>query len=112
MAEILGPRDGCMARELTKIHEEFLRGTLAEILETLQSRQSIQGEITLIVGGGDRRTQSPAHPESIREHLEEEMNRTGASRKEALREVARQRGISRRDAYRQLLGERDAGAGE
>jgi 16S rRNA (cytidine1402-2'-O)-methyltransferase len=112
MVEILGPRNGCMARELTKIHEEFLHGTLSEILETLQSRQSIQGEITLIVGGGDSRSHSPDFPDSIREHVEKEMSTTGASRKEALRGVARQRGISRREAYRQLLDEKDACADE
>jgi len=110
MVEILGPRNACMARELTKIHEEFLYGTLPEILETLQSRHSIQGEVTLIIGGGDSHSRNSSHPASIREHLEEEMSRTGAPRKEALRDVARQRGISRREAYQQLLGEKDTTA--
>jgi 16S rRNA (cytidine1402-2'-O)-methyltransferase len=106
MVEILGSRSGCVARELTKIHEEFLYGTLPEILEILQSRPGILGEITLIVGGGDSQPRSSSHPPSIQEHLEEELSRTGGSNKEALRAVARQRGISRREAYRQWIGEK------
>jgi len=46
-----GDRRACLAREISKIHEEFLRGTLAEILENLQQRTKIRGEITLVVAG-------------------------------------------------------------
>ena len=46
-----GDRQACLAREISKIHEEFLRGTLTEILEELQNRSKIRGEITLIVAG-------------------------------------------------------------
>lgn len=52
LIELCGPdREACLARELTKIHEEFIRGTLEEILSTLDSRPSIKGEIVLIVSG-------------------------------------------------------------
>ncbi len=52
LIELCGPdREACLARELTKIHEEFIRGTLEEILTTLDSRPSIKGEIVLIVSG-------------------------------------------------------------
>ena len=44
-------RDACLAREITKIHEEFIRGTLGDLHSTLESRSSIKGEIVLIVSG-------------------------------------------------------------
>jgi 16S rRNA (cytidine1402-2'-O)-methyltransferase len=46
-----GDRRACLAREISKIHEEFLRGTLEEILENLRGRTKIRGEITLVVAG-------------------------------------------------------------
>ena len=48
--ESLGNRPAALARELTKLHEEILRGTLSEILEEVAGRQSVKGEITLVVG--------------------------------------------------------------
>jgi len=105
LCEVLGARQACLARELTKVHEEWLRGTLPEILAALRARPRILGEITLLI---DRGTPGsvPAQtgwPASIARHLQEEMQRTGASQKEALKAIARQRGISRKAAYRQLL---------
>jgi 16S rRNA (cytidine1402-2'-O)-methyltransferase len=105
LCEILGARQACLARELTKVHEEWLRGTLPEILAALRSRSQILGEITLLVDRGAPES-VPAQtrwPASIAQHLQEEMQRTDASQKEALKAVARQRGISRKEAYRQLL---------
>jgi 16S rRNA (cytidine1402-2'-O)-methyltransferase len=94
MAAILGPRRATVARELTKIHEELLHGTLPELLKLLQARDRIMGEIT------------PAeYPESLRQHMEEEMRKTGMPRNEALKSVAKQRGLTRREAYNQLSEE-------
>jgi 16S rRNA (cytidine1402-2'-O)-methyltransferase len=102
MIAIFGQRRASMARELTKIHEEFLHGTLAEILDLLRLRPSIQGEITLVIEHGEAATVSESYPESIKEHLESVIERTGLSRNEALKIVAKQRGIARREAYNQL----------
>jgi 16S rRNA (cytidine1402-2'-O)-methyltransferase len=90
---------------LTKIHEECLHGTLPELLEILESRPVIQGEITLIIERGKPVQTSETWPESIKEHLEQEMSATGLSRNEALKTVANKRGISRRDAYNLLNDE-------
>jgi len=103
IAQVLGPRPACLVRELTKIHEEWLRGELREILRILQGRHAIKGEITLVVHGAQSSKLDRPWPNSIREHLEEEMHRRGISRKEALKSIARQRGIPRREAYRLLL---------
>jgi len=94
-----------MARELTKLHEEWLHGTLPEILVSIQKRSGIRGEITLVIDRGAADVAPVSVPSSLRQHVEEETRRTGASRKEALRSVARARGISRKEAYRQLLDE-------
>ncbi len=49
--EVLGDRNACMCRELTKLHEEFLRMSLGELLVHLEVQKSIKGEITLIISG-------------------------------------------------------------
>lgn len=105
MAEELGPRRACLVRELSKVHEEWLRGDLTEILAQLRGRDSIKGEITLVVDRGDAPGRGEPWPASISAHLAEEMRAAGTSRKEALRTVARRRGITRREAYRLLLEE-------
>lgn len=109
MAEILGDRNACMAREITKVHEEWLRGPLSRLLADLAARAQILGEITLVIDRGDPPQTAPAvsMPASIGEHLKEEMLRSGASPKEALKTVARKRGISRKDAYRQLVQDKN-----
>jgi 16S rRNA (cytidine1402-2'-O)-methyltransferase len=103
---VLGKRKSCLARELTKVHEEWLFGTPDEIRQTLAGRDAIRGEITIVVEGATEGAAKEEHPESLEAHLEAEMLKTGMSRKEALKTVARQRGLSRRDAYRLLLQEK------
>ncbi len=102
-ADILGPRPAALARELTKIHEEFIRGSLQELAERFSAR-AVKGELTLVVG--------PAHPdakdvspnyETIRERVENLMKSEGLDRKAALKQAGRERGISRREAYKKLL---------
>lgn len=102
MAAILGPRRATVARELTKIHEELLHGTLPELSAILKARERIQGEITVVIERGENAPAAADYPESLREHLEEEMQRTGLPRNEALKSVAKQRGITRREAYNAL----------
>ncbi len=106
MVLILGPRRACLARELTKLHEEWVGGTLSEILDTMANRSRIQGEITVIVDRGAAGAFVSSHPESIAAHLEQLMAATRLSQKDALKEVARERGIPRRKAYQQLLAEK------
>ncbi len=106
MAGVFGPRQACIARELTKIHEEFLHGTLPELLELLQARPRIQGEITVVIERGETPAVAAEEwPVSIKQHLEAEMAKTGLPRNEALKSVAKQRGITRKEAYNQLINE-------
>jgi 16S rRNA (cytidine1402-2'-O)-methyltransferase len=101
VAAILGPeRRVVVARELTKIHEEFLRASAAEVLETIRSRGEIRGEITLLVGpsGGER---DHADSASVRDRVNEIMREEKLGQKEALKKAAKERGISKSEAYRE-----------
>jgi 16S rRNA (cytidine1402-2'-O)-methyltransferase len=105
MAAVLGCRKAAVARELTKIHEEFLSGTLPELLCLFQAREKIRGEFVIVAEGGTASPAPVAFPDSIKRHLEEEIRKTGLSRNAALKSVAAQRGIPRRQAYRMILDE-------
>ena len=102
MVAILGARRASIARELTKVHEELLHGTLPELLELLRARPRIRGEITLVIERGESAPAITSWPASLRQHLEEEMRKTGLPRNEALKSIAKQRGLSRKQAYNQL----------
>lgn len=88
------------ARELTKWHEEFLRGTLAEVRAALAARDRIRGEIVLLMEA--RRPAPDASKGSIAQRVEELISTEGLDRKEALKRAARERGLSRSEAYREL----------
>jgi len=99
--EVLGPgRPVVVARELTKIHEEFLRGTAAEVAQDLNSRGDIKGEITLLIGRAAE-GQSAPRGTSIRERVEEIIREDKVDEKAALKKVAKERGISKSEAYRE-----------
>jgi 16S rRNA (cytidine1402-2'-O)-methyltransferase len=94
----LGPRQVVVARELTKMHEEYLRGTAAEIRATLASRDAVRGEFTVLIG---KATKPVADDTPINDAVESCI-RGGMSRMEAMKAVARQRGLSKRDVYRSV----------
>jgi 16S rRNA (cytidine1402-2'-O)-methyltransferase len=99
IAAVMGSRPVVIARELTKIHEEFLRGTAEEIRVELAGRASIRGEITVLIGKGTR----VVDDEKPMEEAVRELEKEGVSRMEAIKRVAKARGISKRDVYRQTL---------
>ena len=95
----LGPRPVVVARELTKIHEEFLRGTAAEIRAELAGRGAVKGEITVLIG----RAWGPAPDDTPVEEAVEALLRAGTPRMDAIKQVARQRRMSKREVYERLL---------
>jgi 16S rRNA (cytidine1402-2'-O)-methyltransferase len=99
VAATLGARPVVVARELTKIHEEFLRGTAAEIRVTLAARGSVRGEITLLIGKAEAPEPDPA---PLADAVADAM-REGLSRMDAIKQVARRRGLSKREVYNRLL---------
>jgi 16S rRNA (cytidine1402-2'-O)-methyltransferase len=98
--EVLGDREVVVAREVTKVHEEFLRGTVSALLDRLKKRP-VKGEITVLVGAVSAATVLPAAGASIREEVEQAMAERGLNERAALKVVARARGIPRSEAYRQ-----------
>ena len=101
--EILGKRRAVIAREVTKLHEEFLRGTLEELLGHVRTRPP-RGEITLLVAPGSGEETAPqtaAVP--LAQRVEQIMREQQVDRKAALKQAARERGLTRREAYKELL---------
>jgi 16S rRNA (cytidine1402-2'-O)-methyltransferase len=92
---VLGPRQVVIARELTKIHEEFLRGAAGEVRQALAARGSVKGEITLLIG----KAEAAQAPDTPVEQAVEACLQQGLSRMEAMKAVARQRGIPKREVY-------------
>ena len=102
LLEILGDRQVVIARELTKVHEEFLRGSVSDLLATLDQRGAARGEITLLIGRGE----SPRPVEgTIADRVEAFMSQ-GADRMDAVKQVAKERGLSKREVYRLLEEQR------
>jgi 16S rRNA (cytidine1402-2'-O)-methyltransferase len=97
-----------VARELTKVHEEFLRGTVAEVRKELAGREQVRGEITVLIDAQPRaraQGQAPAQ-ERITEQVARLQAQTGVDEKEVLKQLARERGVSKSELYRELQRER------
>jgi 16S rRNA (cytidine1402-2'-O)-methyltransferase len=99
---VMGSRPAVVARELTKIHEEFLRGTASEIRAALAARASVKGEITLLIGKADSAAAADDTPLEDAVRTAEEQ---GLSRMDAIKRVAKDRGLSKREVYRTITGE-------
>ena len=104
VVEILGnARHVVIAREVTKLHEEFLRGRAGEILEALKARDAVKGEITLLIGKAEEADSaaSAALGVSVRQRVEQIMVEEKVDEKAALKKVAKERGVSKSEAYRE-----------
>ena len=95
VSAVYGDRPVVVARELTKLHEEFLRGTGEEVRAQLAARPSVKGEITLLIGKGTAVVSDMPVDEAVRE-LEDK----GVPRMDAIKQIARERGLSKREVYK------------
>lgn len=100
MREVLGDRNIVVAREVTKVHEEFIRGTVSSVLEQLKGR-TIKGEITLIVDKPLPELPRPATTDSLKEDFEK-LLASGVERRDAMKQLARHHGLSKSEVYRRL----------
>ena len=98
IAATLGPRPVVLAREVTKVHEEFLQGTAEQLLADLANRPPLKGEITVLIGKGEA-TETNDTPLDA---AVEELIAAGVPRMQALKTVARRRGLSKREVYKKL----------
>jgi 16S rRNA (cytidine1402-2'-O)-methyltransferase len=106
--DVLGNRAAVVARELTKLHEEFARGTLAELEERFSSQDTARGEIVLLISGQPAEaTNGVATPvERLGERINE-LERDGVDSKDALKQAARELGIKRAEAYRLIVNQKN-----
>lgn len=95
---VMGDRDVVVARELTKTYEEFLHGTASDVRQQLLDRDSVKGEMTILVA---KATRPERDDRPIEEAVEARM-RSGLSRMDAIKAVAKSRGLSKRDVYREF----------
>jgi len=101
LAGILGAeRNMVIARELTKIHEEFIRGAAGEILKRLDGRE-LRGEITLLIGKAQTAGNAPS-AKDLPTRLKEIMEREQLDEKAALKALAKEQGCSKSELYREL----------
>jgi len=99
----LGPdRHVVVAREVTKLHEEFLRGRASEVLTQLKSRDTIRGEITLLLGRAEESAQASAPRVTVRQRIAQIIADEKLDEKAALKKIAKERGISKSEAYREF----------
>ena len=93
----MGDRPAVLAREMTKLHEEFIRGTVSQILKTIRARPVLKGECTLLVAGGEEseKIDSEIVKTEIKAALEKDQN----SLSEIARTIAKKYGLPKREVY-------------
>ncbi len=106
VCEVLGEsRHVVIAREVTKLYEEFLRGRAGEVLANLKSREAVKGEITLLIGKPEEDEVRGAADAlvrlSVRQRVEQIMAEEKVDEKAALKKAAKERGVSKSEAYRE-----------
>jgi 16S rRNA (cytidine1402-2'-O)-methyltransferase len=101
LADAMGDRYGVLCREMTKMHEEFLRGRLSELIESLSHRPSIKGECTLLVKGCEENIK--VTKDVIRTELIEALGKKGSRISEVSRIIARKYGLSKNEIYEEAL---------
>jgi 16S rRNA (cytidine1402-2'-O)-methyltransferase len=102
LQDALGDRWAVLARELTKIHEEFVCGSLSEILQTLAQRPAIKGECTLLVSGAGAEAAAP-DIEQVRKEIEAGLGEPNAGIAALSQAIAKKYGLPRRSVYAEAV---------
>ena len=103
IVEVMGPaRHIVIAREVTKLHEEFLRGRAEDVLRTAEERGELKGEITLLIGKPEENGQPVAAKETVSQMVHRFIQQESLDEKDALKRVAKELGMSKSAAYREL----------
>jgi 16S rRNA (cytidine1402-2'-O)-methyltransferase len=104
--EVLGERDAVVAREITKVHEEFARGRLSELVQRFRDEQTARGEMVVLI---DRKVIVEETSNQVRAGVAERvaaLEAEGLDQRAALKRAARELGLTRDEAYRRLVSER------
>ena len=97
--EVFGNRHVCSAREITKKHEEFIRGTLSEVIEICDE---LKGEMVIVMEGASDDVLTEDLPFSVINEKIQNYIREGFSTKEAIKKVAKDHGLSKNELYKQF----------
>ena len=101
-ADVLGDRPAVVGRELTKRHEEILRGRLPELATQVAGRESVRGEVTVLVAGRAEAAPARAAHDDLDERIRA-LRRDGASLRDLAARLARELGLPRRTVYQRAL---------
>lgn len=107
--DVFGDRQAVIARELTKLHEEFARGSLSELVEKFLQNETPRGEMVLIISGQAAELPSPSTTDPnvrLGERIEQ-LEGEGMDQKSALKQAARELGMKRADAYRMMVNQKN-----
>jgi 16S rRNA (cytidine1402-2'-O)-methyltransferase len=103
VVDVFGPgRHVVIAREVTKIYEEFVRGHAKDVLLTMQARDEIRGEITLLIGKEEDHGAPVLEQKNVRQRVRALVQSEGIDEKEAMKRVAKEMGVSKSEVYREL----------
>lgn len=102
--EVLGNRKAVIARELTKVYEEFLRGDFETLIEIYEEKEP-RGEFVIVIEGANEDKKINAIEKLNLKDIYEKYLSEGLDKKSAMRETAKRLNISRREVYNQLLNE-------
>ncbi len=107
IVDVLGSsRRIVIAREVTKLHEEFLRVSAAEALDEIKKREEVRGEITLLIGRAEDHGAPVMERKNARTRVRELMKTQNLDEREAMKRVAREMGVSKSEVYRELQKDR------
>ena len=103
LLQLMGLRSAVLAREMTKLHEEYIRGDLGTLLDELENRDRIKGECVLFVGGKKEKEPESACPEDLDEMIRQYLAREDCKPSTASKEIADRLSIPRNMVYQRFV---------
>ena len=105
MLSILGDRKACLAREITKIHEEYIRGNLSEVLQKLDKKESIKGECSLFIQG--QLEQKSIDDQQLERIILERLSTEGLGTSGLAKQLSKEFNLSKKQVYETILNLQD-----
>ena len=103
VVDVLGPtRHVVVAREVTKIYEEFVRGQARDVLAEMKMRDEVRGEITLLIGKEEDQGAPVLEQKNVRQRIRDLMKSEGLDEKDAMKRLAKEMGVSKSEVYREM----------
>lgn len=110
LLEIFGDRNAALGREMTKLHEEFLRGKLSEIVTLLGERDRMRGEFSLVVDGrGEEESEISSETKSLDALIEEALREGNAKTSKLAKDLSKRLGLDREEVYERILFLKNSG---